>query len=89
MSPDRQHAVLSFADAFQLYDDNDLLRLRKLHQVDPVSAPAVCQADAPVRRAVARAEAQLRAQQLPQVASSVADSVRQCPLPRRCRRRHH
>ena len=37
MSPDRQHAILSFTDAFQLYDDNDLLRLRKLHQVDPVS----------------------------------------------------
>ena len=34
MSPDRQHAILSFTDAFQLYDDNDLLRLRKLPRCD-------------------------------------------------------
>ena len=72
MSPDRQHAILSFTDAFQLYDDNDLLRLRKLHQVDPVSALPRYVKPEMLRYAAQWPEletqyAQLRAQQLPRV----------------------
>ena len=40
LSPDRRDAILTLTDAFELHDDNDLLRLRGFHRCDDAAALA-------------------------------------------------